>query len=45
MKMKIWNRIVAAGLAVCMMIPALTGCGPSGIQADASGNKQNTKKE
>ena len=32
--MKKWNRILAAGLAVCMMVPALMGCGPSGIKSD-----------
>lgn len=31
-----WNKTAATGLAVCMMVPALTGCGPSGIKADAS---------
>lgn len=34
--MKKWNRIIAAGLAVCMMVPALTGCGPSGIKSNTA---------
>ena len=32
--MKKWNKIIALGMAACMMVPAMMGCGPSGIKSD-----------
>lgn len=43
--MKKWNKIIAAGLALCMAVPTLTGCGPSGIKSDTEGNDQGTAEK
>lgn len=32
--MKKWNKIIALGMAACMMVPSMMGCGPSGIKSD-----------
>lgn len=32
--MKKWNKIIALGMAACMMVPAMMGCEPSGIKSD-----------
>lgn len=32
--MKKWNKIIALGMAAYMMVPAMMGCGPSGIKSD-----------